>query len=140
MCIEVKAPGSERSFDFLSRRRSVPCRQFTVDGGGEGARRPALLCFSAAHEARPRPTARTFADTVTVLASSVLEPATTSSPFDPRTTDASRAAFGGWPACAHGARRRAEARPAAAMSAAPSSAASGSAREARFVLLTRGDC
>jgi len=32
------------------------------------------------------------------------------------------------------------ARPAGAMSAAPSSAASGSAREARFVLLTRGDC
>ncbi|MCO5109167.1 MAG: hypothetical protein M9907_19090 [Burkholderiaceae bacterium] len=31
------------------------------------ARGPALLRFSAAHKARPRPTARAFADTVVVL-------------------------------------------------------------------------
>jgi hypothetical protein len=31
------------------------------------ARRPALLRFSAAHKARPRPTARPFADTVVVF-------------------------------------------------------------------------
>ncbi|MCL4775465.1 MAG: hypothetical protein KJZ98_16120, partial [Burkholderiaceae bacterium] len=84
----------------LARRNSLrSLRELRSDNRRESDERCALrappvrLRFSAAHKARPRRTARAFADAVAVLARKALV-------FDPHTTDAARAAPGGVRLCA----------------------------------------
>jgi hypothetical protein len=84
------APACAAKLATLAAR--APLRQIAASQRYEArfARWPALLRFSAAHEARPRPAAHAFADTVVVFVD-------TSPGFDACTTDVARAAGGGAP-------------------------------------------
>lgn len=61
---ERRPRGETRYARCASSARTIAARMMNE---ARFARRPALLRFSAAHKARPRPTARPFADTVVVF-------------------------------------------------------------------------
>jgi len=135
-CSQCRPRRETRYARFASSARTVAASQKYE---ARCARGPALLRFSAAHRRaggrRPAPLP------------AALRRSRRPSPASMRAPRASpsRQAAAGRAAAARGATGRRAAAcggagPGEALSAAPSSAALGSAREARFVHLTRGDC
>ena len=119
-------------------------RELRSDNRGESEVRGALrapagtAALLGCAQARPRRAARAFAVTVAVFVVYTPSRSYGSGPCDHRAGACNRRSdlrLVHRPRCPSGRRW-----PGGAMSAAPSSAVSGSARAARFVLLTRGDC